>query len=107
MLTGESVCVLVGDVERSSFQWEQLVTIHAWKEDRFAFDQIWLGFDSAGRAEQVCVHEEMEGFDALLKEMDHRCPELAANWWSRVALPAFATNHQVIWKRRSEPLVGA
>lgn len=99
VLADESVRVLVGDVERSSFQWEQLVTIHAWKQDRFAFDQIWLGFETAGRAEQVCVHEEMKGFDALVEEMGRRCPGIDANWLSKVARPPFAENYQVIWHR--------
>ena len=100
-LVDGSVRVLVGDVESSLFRWDQLIAIRAWKQDLFAFDRIWLGFERAGQAEQVCVHEEMEGFDTLVKEMTRRCPELIPDWWSRVALPAFATNHQVIWRRHA------
>lgn len=99
MLDGERVRLLAQGVETESFGWDEIETVRAWKQDCFGVDRIWVAFIPADIEACVCVNEETEGYQALIDEMQRRCEGYLADWWSKVAFPAFAENHTVIWRR--------
>lgn len=100
-LDGEAVRVFANAQEIDSFRWEELEWIRAFKQDCFGVDRIWLMFDKTGCDEPVCIHEEVEGYEALIAEMQRRCAGngLDEEWWKKVAFPAFRVNHTVVWRQ--------
>jgi len=93
------VRVFAGDQEIGWFEWTTLESVRAWKQDCFGVDRVWIGFDTTGPHELVCIHEEVDGYTAVVVEMDKRCEGCLRNWWGEVAYPAFAQKHTVLWKR--------
>ena len=79
--------------------WDEITKIAVWKDDVFAYDIISMGFAWAGTDGYKGVDEEMKGWDALVQEIERRFGVAQSSWWSNVAFPAFATNHQVIWRK--------
>ena len=102
-LEGEQVRVFAKGVEIEKFCWDELESVRVWKQDCFGVDRIWIGFDLKGCDAPVCVHEEMEGYDTLIEQMQGRCADFDAEWWSRVAFPAFELNHHVVWQSPTKP----
>ncbi|MEK6702968.1 MAG: hypothetical protein AABZ53_11945 [Planctomycetota bacterium] len=98
-IEGERVRVFAEGVEIESFVWDQVELVAAWKQDCWGMDRIWVGFDCTDAEELVCVHEEMEGYQALIDQMQSRCTGHLADWWSKVAFPAFVKNLTVVWRR--------
>lgn len=101
-LEAERVRVFAEDREVGVFDWYQVQSIRAWKQDLFAVDLIWLGFETSGGDDLVCVHGEVDGYKVLIEEMERRCAGLDADWWSRVAFPPFVESPAVVW-RQPEP----
>lgn len=102
VLEGDTVTVFAQDTAIESFRWSEVSMVSAYKQDCFAVDRIWMAFDLPGDAAPVCVHEECQGWDELVEQMQQRCAGYRADWWSTVAVPAFETNFTVIWKRAEE-----
>ncbi|MFT3683723.1 MAG: hypothetical protein QM783_02155 [Phycisphaerales bacterium] len=98
-LIGDTVAVFARKVRFESFTWGSVESVRAWKQDCFGVDRIWIGFDVPGREEPVCVHEECEGYQELLAEIEKRCPGSTPEWLRTVMFPAFATNHTLVWER--------
>jgi hypothetical protein len=98
-LQGDMVSVFAGPTLIESFAWSDLVSVRAWKQDCWGVDRIWIGFDARANSDAICVHEEMEGYQGLVAEMQRRCPGFREDWWNAVAFPAFAQNHTIVWER--------
>ncbi len=73
--------------------------VHAFKQDCFGVDRIWVEFHIAGRLDPIAVHEEADGYKELIAEMERRCEGHRADWWDAAASPAFETNYTMIWRR--------
>lgn len=94
----ELVRVFAGEIETKRFRWADLTCIYAFKQDCCGFDRIWVAFDATGLTEPSLVHEAMDGYAALIAEMQRRCTGFRPDWWTAVALPAFAENFTIIWQ---------
>jgi hypothetical protein len=82
----------------SSFRWSEVQRVVGYKADIFAYDLICIAFELSDRA--VEIHEEMEGYNAVVAELPARFPGMTEDWWSSVAFPAFATNLTPIWQKQ-------
>lgn len=87
--------------------WNEIEEIHAFKRDFGTTDRICLAFKRIGKEECCEIHEEMAGCYDLLNAMQNHLPEFNIAWVFEAAFPAFATNHQVIWKRPAPKALGA
>src|SRR5438477_6317975 len=96
---GETVRVFVDTQEIESFVWRDVASVRAWKQDCWGVDRVWLGFDILESGEPVCLHEEMEGYQEVVAEMQRRCPGYRQDWWHVAAFPAFAPNHTLVWEK--------
>ena len=101
----EAVRVFAGELETERFRWADLTGVYAFKQDCCGFDRIWVAFEATGLTKPSLVHEETHGFAAFLAEMERRCAGSRTDWWSAVALPAFAENVTIIWQ--AEPTSAA
>jgi len=100
---------VVGDADRlkvtrskgdsSELRWSEVEEVHAYKRDLFTTDLICLAFKRSGKEEYYEIHEEMAGYHDLLEVLQSRLPKFSLEWIFDVAIPAFETKHQIIWKR--------
>ena len=75
-----------------------IASIRAYKLDLLTYDNIAFAFcDEAGDV-LLAVAEDDDGWPDLLAWVEALPPD-HPNWWSAVALPAFARNETVIWRR--------
>lgn len=94
----EVVRVFAAEIEVERFRWADLAGVYAFKQDCWGIDRIWVAFDATGLTEPSLVHEAMDGYAALIAEMQRRCTGFRPDWWTAVALPAFAENFTIIWQ---------
>ena len=80
-----------------SVDWADVVMVMAFKRDLFTYDLICLAMDLTDGT-WVEVDEEMEGFKELQETLPRVLRGLDADWWGKVAFPAFATNATTIWR---------
>lgn len=78
-----------------STQWCNVEKIVAFKRDLFAVDLICVAFHLDDHF-IVEIDEEMIGYSEFLNVLETRF-ELAPDWWSNVAFPAFEANMTTIW----------
>jgi hypothetical protein len=85
-----------------SFQlpWAGIQSIVVFKRDLYVVDLICLAFH-AGDSGPFEVHEEMEGWQALVDALPEHLPSCQSfpDWWAAVTFPAFARNETVIFSR--------
>ena len=77
--------------------WPSVRRIATYKRDRFAYDEIFLAFETRP-GEWVEVSEEDPGFNLLVAEMERRYPDLPRDWFGRVMHPAFQENYRILWR---------
>lgn len=79
--------------------WNDIIRIEAWKRDCVGTDLITLDLMRQDGT-TMFVDEEMEGYDDFLTSAAEHLPAFHRDaWWPKVALPPFAENRTVIWKR--------
>lgn len=79
-----------------NLEWREVHRICGYKRDLITVDLICLAFESQrGVAE---IHEEMEGYKAVIECLPSLFPGLAPRWWTTVAFPPFQTNFTTIWE---------
>jgi hypothetical protein len=83
----------------SKIRWIDVEEVCAFKRDLLTTDLICLEFKKLGKEEYYEMNEEMVGYHDLLELIPEHLPKFNRGWFSSIALPAFASNHQVIWKR--------
>ena len=91
----------------SELRWSEVEEVHAYKRDLLTTDLICLAFKKSGSEEYYEIHEEMAGYHDLLEVLRNRLPKFTLEWMFDVAVPAFETKHQIIWKRSPNQTVQA
>jgi len=79
-------------------EWARVVSIYAFKRDCWIYDTIRLefNFDDGMACE---IDEDMDGYKAVVDELERRFGVAQECWWSKVALPPFETNLTCLWSR--------
>jgi hypothetical protein len=93
--------------EASELRWSEVEEVHAYKRDLFTTDLICLAFKKSGKEEYYEIHEEMAGYHDFLEVLQCRLPRFTLEWICDVAIPAFETKHQIIWRRSPNQTVQA
>ena len=93
--------------DASELRWSEVEEVHAYKRDLLTTDLICLAFKKSGTEEYYEIHEEMAGYHDLLDLLQSRLPGFTMDWIFDVAIPAFETKHQIIWKRSTNQTVPA
>src|SRR5688572_9314442 len=78
-------------------EWNEVREIVAWKEDVFAYDLICIGLRISNEPNYLRVHEEADGWEELIEELERRYGVGMGDWWTQVAFPAFKENWTVLW----------
>lgn len=95
----ECLRITSGKGDASELPWSEVEEVHAYKRDLFTTDLICLAFKKSGKEEYYEIHEEMGGYHDLLEVLQRRLPKFTLEWIFDVAIPAFETKRQIIWKR--------
>jgi hypothetical protein len=69
--------------------------------DCFAYDTIWLAFETEGR-DTLQVPEDADGFTSLMSAMNTTMPGINAEWYFDVQQPPFAENLSILFQKKSE-----
>lgn len=77
-------------------RWSDIRLICTYKRDLFAYDLICIGFETSS-GEFVEIDEQMNGFMAVVKQMEQTFPGIRSDWHRTVMLPAFEPNERVLW----------
>ncbi len=99
----------VGEMESRTTiaRWADIERVKAFKRDLITIDDLCVAFTLADDT-SITLSEYVAGFADLLGVLPQHLPGCPAPqlWWAKVAHPAFATNHIVLWDRISgrEPL---
>ena len=106
---GDGDCLRISDDNGNSaeLRWAEVEEVHAYKRDLLTTDLICLAFKRAGKDEYSEIHEEMAGYHDLIEILPGHLAGFTLGWILSVAVPAFKTNHQVIWKRSPNNAVRA
>lgn len=84
-----------------NFRWSDVCRICGFKRDLYSVDLICLAFQIPDKVFEI--NEEMEGYHAIIETMPVHFPGLEPQWWTKIALPSFATNLTTIWEKRAPP----
>lgn len=103
----ECLRITSGKGDASELGWSEVEQVHAYKRDLLTTDLICLAFKKSGKEEYYEIHEEMAGYHDLLEVLQSRLPRFTLEWIFDVAVPAFETKHQIIWKRSPNQTVQA
>jgi hypothetical protein len=82
-----------------SIEWERLDEIVAYKVDAMTVDHLCLAFRERDSATFHVTDEETPGWQELNAALATRFGIQSAQWFERVAFPAFAQNWTVLWSR--------
>lgn len=77
--------------------WNEVAEIQTYKYDLWSTDEICLAFTIDGKS-WTEISEEVQGFGELCRAMSEHFPTIKENWFREVMLPAFATNHRMLYK---------
>lgn len=86
-----------GDREPAHATWARVREVFAYKDDRFTYDDICIGFRFDDAGAYWWVAEDYVGYEALVEELKRRFPGIRDDWFSQVAFPAFVQNRTTIW----------
>ena len=81
----------------TQIDWTSVLEVFAYKEDRFTFDGICLGFRVNADGTYWIICEDFTGYQALLDELNRRYDGIRTDWFPEVAFPPFATNRTTLW----------
>jgi hypothetical protein len=98
-VTEDGLTLFESDREMYHFRWSEVSRIETYKRELFIVDMICLDFFVDTREVVYMAHDEMDGFSDLATRLTHYFPLVPPDWWSEVALPAFATKHTVLYER--------
>jgi hypothetical protein len=99
VLRDDGASLLDGSCEIWAFQWDAVNLIQTYKQDLYTVDMICLDFFTDGQQSAYHTNDDMEGFDILCQNLRRYFPSIPEDWWSQVAFPAFASNHNVLYDR--------
>ena len=96
-LEPDGYTVLRDGVFQVQGRWSEVREVFAYKDDLFSYDEICIGFRHADDGSYWWVGEGFTGYPAFLQELEARFPEMRRDWFSEVAIPAFARNQTTLW----------
>ena len=78
--------------------WDAIQRVEAFKRDLVTTDLICITVSN--KRESIELNEEMAGWAEFIEEMENRLPIIAPRkeWYERVMKPAFAKNHEILFK---------
>lgn len=79
-------------------RWVDITKVSVYKVDMWVYDDICLGIHTHGSSEWIEISEDVKGWTGFSAELERRY-SIADGWFQAVALPAFATNHTVLFER--------
>ncbi len=94
-ITSDSTAFALDTDPPISARWSCVTEIVAFKRDLFTTDMICIQFQ-LDDGTYVELDEEMVGYRQFIDIVTSKF-DLAPNWWSDVAFPAFKTNKSTIW----------
>ena len=104
IITDETGCrikwlTIENETGESSFRWDDVTAVKAFKRDQFMVDCICLAFKAPDGWYEV--NEDMKLFGPFLTAVERYLPGFPAqkDWWKQLMLPAFAPNERELWKR--------
>ena len=88
-------------VDEVWLEWSQITEICAYRRDCVHLDQIRVAFWSEDLGVGLEITEEDAGYEKLIDELPLRLPGCLGRdqWFERVAIPAFAPNITVLYRR--------
>ena len=88
-----------------SVRWEEISSVTVYKRDLHTSDMICL-LCTLSDGVQFEFNEEMPCWQSLVDALPQYLPgcPVSSEWWQPVAVPAFATNETVIFRRNSDDL---
>lgn len=89
-----------GSAQSVHLKWSEVNGVVAYKRDAVTVDLICVGFTTSDGTLEV--NEEMDGWTPLAEALPKHLPGTPskAEWWDKVAHPAFATNATVLFSQR-------
>ena len=86
--------------------WDAITAVGAFKKDELTTDLVCVEIEFAepgtrhedGRGSVLLIHEQMPGFDEVMRRMEG-LPDFQANWRSAVCREPFATDSVTIFRR--------
>lgn len=79
-------------------RWSSVERITAYKRDEWSTDLICLDFELVDGEGLHFVHEDLPGYEEMVRILEATLP-LLPGWWPKVAHPPFASNVIVIYDR--------
>jgi hypothetical protein len=79
-------------------RWSEVSRIETYKLDLVTTDCICLSFEFRDGRPPVQISEEWAGFADLFQPMSLAFPSILRDWYFEVMLPAFETNHRVLYE---------
>src|SRR5436305_15267516 len=98
-VTDDGVALFENGREIYRFVWKDVSKIETYKRDLGNVDMICLDFTVATNETVYMTDDEMDGFNDVSVRLAHYFPSIAADWWTGVAFPAFATKHKVLFEK--------
>ena len=91
---------LRGSKETSRVAWREIVRVTAYKMDDFAWDTIWLAFESSD-ANLISIPEDALGWKEFIGSLPTYLVGFptADQWLGKVSPPPFATNETVLYAK--------
>jgi hypothetical protein len=83
----------------SKIKWQNIIKIVAFKADLGTYDSVSLSVTSLPNNEAVIFHEEMDGFENLIKVLASRLSIIPTDWYEQIIQPPFATNETVLYEK--------
>ena len=88
--------------EVHSMTWAEVTQVSVYKRDMITTDMICM-FAKKLNGEGLQLDEEMDGWQMFVDSLPVHLPECKpwSDWFMRVTVPAFETNHEVIFQRHA------
>jgi hypothetical protein len=85
----------------NQIDWDCVYRISAFKRDEFTSDLLCfeLEFNDGDMCNRVVIHEELEGFENFLNQLENSSLELAREWRKAVFAQTFDANLTVVFER--------
>lgn len=87
-----------GSMSSIAIKWHEVTSVSAFKRDLFAYDLICLVIGTGTAAYEL--DEQMEGWESAIETLPKYLPgsPTPSEWLDKVAHPAFALNHTLLFK---------
>lgn len=84
-------------IKTQLLRWKEVSRIAVYKKDELMTDLICIEF-GLGENMIVTIHEEIEGYDSIVQNMEKEFKGIEEDWYSKIVKPAFERNYRVIYE---------